>query len=819
MSKELLNAKEAWKMNQVITAMNNEGAYFNSGWLNVWPDESDYSECVQYFSDDESFNELKDLYNRVFKRYYKDGLYNPQEIGPDALDFAQETLKQLNIAGEFKETQTNLYTVVEEKKEEMNTIQEIKKEKEPKHLKALLDKLNKPTKEDGEIIESIFDFKLVKENGQWFLFDVKEHYTINYEEDQNYMYSEFAQEFGVKFVYQEDKIMPQLEKAIQEDFGADAYIEWEDSVRMVIVPGVKESKSSEKSLEESADGYLGHGKKEITIEEYKQFLNDALEIANKHENSEKVLLSSNTHNIMVPFIGTYGGYVEINYPTGNYDDLEESKIVKESNESEETIESEEYAVEIYCLGKFVRQIDVLSTYEEALKVAKETFKKGLEDKFSSVNITTIFYTNGEETGVDTDFIAGYIDDYIHISREDVAELKPGQELIDVKNDRKVYVMSTDNTPEAIWCSASSSNLSKGWTFSHDDLAFPEDLNEKLDKKLIEEDETVEIEDLEKLHVYQFPNEIKNFMPEFERLCDEHGITFLGKGKNIIDDVKDETPDFFVEGTLKDLRAMADDLDYQLHPDYLIFADDFDAENILIESKKESNESLTEETQRQVNAKRKVHADKTRDRKFSEFSQEELIEYTELSAKDMIISILAYNAEPSDSDETFNALFERELKNRYLGKFLQADSYGIPAISKERLKEIWDDMVKDFKDSEVGFAGEDSEGVRYNYVKYADESLKEAVAPKSEFTEEETNKYVKELTQIFFDEGEYFDIWGDKGIIKANIEWGDWKHQHLYFKSRVQKFFDELNIKIEIDSEVTEEDGSDTYSALYTISKE
>ena len=59
------------------------------------------------------------------------------------------------------------------------------------------------------------------------------------------------------------------------------------------------------------------------------------------------------------------------------------------------------------------------------------------------------------------------------------------------------------------------------------------------------------------------------MPEFKRLCKEHDLKYLGKGKNIIDDVKE--PDFFVEGRYADLVSLADEFDYQLHPDYLMFS--------------------------------------------------------------------------------------------------------------------------------------------------------------------------------------------------------------------------------------------------------
>lgn len=195
-------------------------------------------------------------------------------------------------------------------------------------------------------------------------------------------------------------------------------------------------------------------------------------------------------------------------------------------------------------------------------------------------------------------------------------------------------------------------------------------------------EAVEGADADEIYVYQFPNSIENFLPEFERLCDESGLDFLGKGHGF-DHKEGDEPDFFVEGPLKDLEAIADELEYELHPDYLAKADEFDYDIILKKEKKSV--------------------------------------------------------------------------------------------------------------------------------------IKEAV--ESNFTEEEANKFVKELTQKFFDEGEFFDIWSEKGVIKADIQWGDWKHQHLFFKARVQKYFDALGIDIDIKSTVTEEDGTDAYSASYSIKKQ
>ena len=333
-------------------------------------------------------------------------------------------------------------------------------------------------------------------------------------------------------------------------------------------------------------------------------------------------------------------------------------------------------------------------------------------------------------------------------------------------------------------------------------------------------------DLDEVYVYQFPNSIQNFLPEFKRLCDEHNLTYLGEGYADFEDKMTEN-DFFVEGRLEDLEAMAKELEYGLHPDYLTPADEFNREDILIESKKNkmkhTKKMIKEATQKQVDAMNDSFREKTKGKKPQEFTEQELVEYRELFARGMIISILAYSASPSFSDKQFDELFERAIKDRYLGDFLKPEIkyFNQPAISKERLKQIWDDMVKDFKKSEVGPAGEDSEGGSYNYVKYADESMKKPMKEsllKEGFKTEEATKFVKELTQKLFDDGAFFDLWVEDEEINAQIEWGDWKHQHLYFKNKVQKFFDELDIEIDIESEVTEEDGSDAYSASYIITK-
>ena len=51
---------------------------------------------------------------------------------------------------------------------------------------------------------------------------------------------------------------------------------------------------------------------------------------------------------------------------------------------------------------------------------------------------------------------------------------------------------------------------------------------------------------------------------------------------------------------------------------------------------------------------------------------------------------------------------------------------------------------------------------------------------------------------------------EDGKIEILIEWGDWKHEHGYLKYLMKK-----NGFLLIDEQVTEEDGSDCYSAVHT----
>ena len=89
------------------------------------------------------------------------------------------------------------------------------------------------------------------------------------------------------------------------------------------------------------------------------------------------------------------------------------------------------------------------------------------------------------------------------------------------------------------------------------------------------------------------------------------------------------------------------------------------------------------------------------------------------------------------------------------------------------------------------------------------------------TREELQNLANELNRHFeedFDSKYFYEIWpDDEDIICADISWGDWKHDHLWFDYEAEKFLNSLGYDVvSMDTEVTDEDGSDTYSAIHSL---
>lgn len=88
------NAADAWMMNQVISHMNNEDAYYGS-WLYTWPDGETKEMCAYDFSDQEDFDDLEEVYLRTYQRYHSDGLY---AAPADVYEYARATDRKLGLA-------------------------------------------------------------------------------------------------------------------------------------------------------------------------------------------------------------------------------------------------------------------------------------------------------------------------------------------------------------------------------------------------------------------------------------------------------------------------------------------------------------------------------------------------------------------------------------------------------------------------------------------------------------------------------------------------------------------------------------------------
>lgn len=86
---KLPNYDKAWRLNQIISHMNDEESYY-SGWLYIWPDGETYEECKNDFEDDESYKDLEESFKFHYgdKEGHKAGLYScrgiPEQIVEDA---------------------------------------------------------------------------------------------------------------------------------------------------------------------------------------------------------------------------------------------------------------------------------------------------------------------------------------------------------------------------------------------------------------------------------------------------------------------------------------------------------------------------------------------------------------------------------------------------------------------------------------------------------------------------------------------------------------------------------------------------------------
>lgn len=104
------------------------------------------------------------------------------------------------------------------------------------NLENTIKELNSPTVyEDGETLDSQFNFKYRMSDNHIEIYDANEQYYMDYLEETNCLLYECSMEFGFEYEPErEDKIFTKLETAIKKDLGEDKYIEWEDNVVMSV---------------------------------------------------------------------------------------------------------------------------------------------------------------------------------------------------------------------------------------------------------------------------------------------------------------------------------------------------------------------------------------------------------------------------------------------------------------------------------------------------------------------------------------------------------------------------------------------------------
>ena len=115
----------------------------------------------------------------------------------------------------------------------------------------------------------------------------------------------------------------------------------------------------------------------------------------------------------------------------------------------------------------------------------------------------------------------------------------------------------------------------------------------------------------------------------------------------------------------------------------------------------------------------------------------------------------------------------------------------------------------------------------NFLQLLSGSLNESAPYRKEWGDI-AKKIIADANEIYkgyTGEDMYYNIdsWEDDGeyTIMVDVSWGDWKHDHLALNDVFNQAFKKANIKYTEDEQVTEEDGSDTYSAthIYTFRPE
>ena len=117
-------------------------------------------------------------------------------------------------------------------------------------------------------------------------------------------------------------------------------------------------------------------------------------------------------------------------------------------------------------------------------------------------------------------------------------------------------------------------------------------------------------------------------------------------------------------------------------------------------------------------------------------------------------------------------------------------------------------------SVVPWSKELNDWCQHYIIKGADGTEKEIREVDCVFSPENDRPEEIRISNFLDNNGVYAEVWKENGIaIAVSISWGDWKHQHLWARDLMSYLG-----YVEIGSRVTEEDGSDCYSAEHYFLK-
>ena len=80
------------------------------------------------------------------------------------------------------------------------------------------------------------------------------------------------------------------------------------------------------------------------------------------------------------------------------------------------------------------------------------------------------------------------------------------------------------------------------------------------------------------------------------------------------------------------------------------------------------------------------------------------------------------------------------------------------------------------------------------------------------------EFAQKIEKLFISEKLYYEVYYDQDRICVEIMNGDWKHDHLHAKWRIEELAKKckLNKKLHFSEEVTDDSPDDTYSAIHVI---